>query len=82
MLEADLRGWLPLLGIVLEERLIEDILREAEVVLRPFVTHHGTRVSFASPALLATAAKLNPDPGLARADGDWGQAGGDPRRTS
>jgi SAM-dependent methyltransferase len=57
MLEADLRGWLPLLGIVLEENLIEEIVRQAEVVLRPFVTDDGTSVSFASPALLATAAK-------------------------
>ena len=57
MLEADLRGWLPLMGVVLADDLIEEILRQAEIVVEPFVTHEATGVAFASPAVLATAAK-------------------------
>ena len=57
MLEADLRGWLPLMGVALADDLIEEILRQAEVVVEPFVTHEATGVAFASPAVLATAAK-------------------------
>jgi SAM-dependent methyltransferase len=57
MVEVDLRGWLPLMGIVLEEALIAEILRQAEVALQPFVIDDGGRVAFASPALLATAVK-------------------------
>jgi hypothetical protein len=56
MMEADLRGWLPLVGVVLEEQLIGEIVREAEDVLRPYVTPDGA-VLFASPALLLTATK-------------------------
>jgi protein-L-isoaspartate O-methyltransferase len=56
MMEADLRGWLPLMGVVLEEQLIGEILREAENALRPYVTPDGT-VLFASPAVLVTAEK-------------------------
>lgn len=57
MVEVDLRGWLPLMGVVLEEALIAEILRQAESALRPFVIHEGGGVAFASPALLATAVK-------------------------
>lgn len=56
MVEADLRGWLPLLGIVLEEPLIAEILHQAESELSVFVAPDGT-ASFASPALLGTATK-------------------------
>ena len=59
MVEADLRGWLPLMGVLLEERLIAEILRQAEGVLRPFVTPEDT-VAFASPALLVTATMPTP----------------------
>jgi hypothetical protein len=45
------------MGIVLEEALIAEILRQAEVALQPFVSDDGGRVAFASPALLATAVK-------------------------
>ena len=55
--EVDLRGWLPLVGVALEEGLIEEILRQAEVTLKPFVIDDGGGVAFASPALLATAVK-------------------------
>jgi SAM-dependent methyltransferase len=57
MVEVDLRGWLPLMGIVLEEDLIAEILRQAEGALRPFVTDEAGNVAFASPALLAMAVK-------------------------
>jgi len=60
MLEADLRGWLPLVGIALDEELIAEILRQGEVALQPFVTHEGDSVAFASPAVLALAAKPSP----------------------
>lgn len=54
MLEADLRGWLPAVGIELEGRVISDILRAAETDLRRFVTGDG-HVEFASPAHIATS---------------------------
>lgn len=59
MVEVDLRGWLPLMGVVLEEGLIARILREAEVTLQPLVIDAGGHVTFASPALLATAVKAS-----------------------
>lgn len=39
--EADLRGWLPVIGVVLEETLIQQILHEAESALRGYVTAQG-----------------------------------------
>jgi SAM-dependent methyltransferase len=57
MIEADLRGWLPFIGIALDDELIAEILRQAEEMLPPFVTPDAGGVTFASPALLATAAK-------------------------
>lgn len=57
MVELDLRVLLPLMDVVLEEKLIAEILRQAEAALRPFVTETGGTVIFASPALLATAVK-------------------------
>jgi SAM-dependent methyltransferase len=42
MVEADLRGWLPLMGVVLSEEQINRILQEAEHVLRAHVTATGT----------------------------------------
>lgn len=49
MVEADLRGWLPVMGVDLEEDLILSILSEAEVELAEYVTPDGG-VGFASPA--------------------------------
>jgi SAM-dependent methyltransferase len=49
MVEADLRGWLPVMGVDLDEDLIARILREAEDMLARFVTPDG-RVAFDSPA--------------------------------
>ena len=56
MVEIDLRGWLPVAGVELEETVIAEILRTAEVELRHFVTPGGA-VEFPSPALVATAAR-------------------------
>ena len=54
MVEADLRGWLPVMGVVLDEDLIESILAEAEVVLGEFVTADGA-MTFDAPAHIVTA---------------------------
>lgn len=53
MVEADLRGWLPVMGVHLEEDTIERILLEAEGALAPFVTDEGAIV-FDSPAHIVT----------------------------
>jgi len=53
MVEADLRGWLPLMGVVLEEPLIQRIVAEAETALAQYVTPGG-RVVFDSPAHIVT----------------------------
>jgi len=53
MLEADLRGWLPVLGVHLDEEMIETILREAEVALREYIIEDG-QVVFDSPAHVIT----------------------------
>jgi SAM-dependent methyltransferase len=44
MVEADLRGWLPVMGVALAEEQIAQILEEAEQVLAPYVTADGTVV--------------------------------------
>src|SRR6266511_862420 len=41
MLEADLRGWLPVMDVVLPEDQIATIVAEAEHVLERFVTTSG-----------------------------------------
>ncbi|HYJ08593.1 MAG TPA: methyltransferase domain-containing protein [Polyangiaceae bacterium] len=41
MLEADLRGWLPLVGIVIAEPQIEALLARAEEAFHPYVDAHG-----------------------------------------
>ncbi len=56
MVEADLRGWLPVMGVELNEEQIGRILREAEKELAPYVTADG-QVEFESPAILVTAVK-------------------------
>jgi ubiquinone/menaquinone biosynthesis C-methylase UbiE len=55
MVEADLRGWLPVMGVHLPDELIESILEEAEDILGRYVTDRGT-VEFAAPAHIATGA--------------------------
>jgi ubiquinone/menaquinone biosynthesis C-methylase UbiE len=56
MVEADLRGWLPVMGVSLTEEEISRILIEAEDVLGSYVTDDG-RVTFDAPAHLVTAKK-------------------------
>lgn len=41
MVEAELRGWLPVMGVDLEEERIVAILAEAEIVLADFVLSDG-----------------------------------------
>ncbi|MCB1685135.1 MAG: methyltransferase domain-containing protein [Pseudomonadales bacterium] len=53
MVEADLRGWLPVMGIFLPEERIDSILNEAESVLSKYVDANG-RVVFKSPAHIVT----------------------------
>jgi len=59
MLDADLTGWLPVMGIQLDRRIVERILTDAESVLRPYLTPDGT-VRFASPAHIAVATRPRP----------------------
>jgi SAM-dependent methyltransferase len=56
MVEADLRGWLPVMGVVLPEDQIHHLLKEAEHALGPYVTAEG-RVTFDSPAHIVTGTK-------------------------
>ena len=53
MVEADLRGWLPVMGVVLDEAQIQRILAEAESALAPYVTADG-HVVFDAPAHIVT----------------------------
>ena len=56
MVEADLRGWLPVMGVVLPEEQIQRILQEAERVLARYVTADGT-VEFESSAHIVSGRK-------------------------
>ena len=56
LVEADLRGWLPLMGVHLAEDTIVGILDEAEKALGPYATADG-RVVFDAPAHIATVDK-------------------------
>lgn len=56
MVEADLRGWLPVMGVVLKEDQIQRILEEAESVLEPYLTAEG-RVLFDLPAHIITGTR-------------------------
>jgi SAM-dependent methyltransferase len=49
LVEADLRGWLPVMGVVLPEAQIARILDEAEQVLAPYVLPDGS-ISFTTSA--------------------------------
>lgn len=53
MVEADLRGWLPVMEVFLDDELIERILAEAEDVLAEYVTDDGSMV-FSAPAHIVT----------------------------
>ncbi|MGI9644896.1 MAG: methyltransferase domain-containing protein [Ilumatobacteraceae bacterium] len=54
LVEAELRGWLPIMGVVLDDELIEQILAEAEDVLDHLVTANG-EVVFDAPTHIVTA---------------------------
>ena len=56
MVEADLRGWLPVMGVYLDEDLIQSILVEAQAVLGQYVVENGA-VEFDAPAHIITARK-------------------------
>ena len=56
MVEADLRGWLPVMGVSLTEDVIGRILTEAEDTLRPYLAADG-RVVFDSPAHIVAGTK-------------------------
>ncbi len=56
MVEADLRGWLPVMGVMLEEDTIRRILQEAEEVLGRYVGPEG-QVVFDAPAHIVTGIK-------------------------
>ena len=54
MVEADLRGWLPVMGVFLDDEVIEQILADAEVAMSSYVTDGGQMV-FDAPAHIVTA---------------------------
>lgn len=54
MVEADLRGWLPIMGVFLDDDLIELILAEADDALSGYVSADGT-MSFGTSAHIVTA---------------------------
>ncbi|MGD9903756.1 MAG: methyltransferase domain-containing protein [Vicinamibacterales bacterium] len=54
MVEADLRGWLPVMGVHLDEEVIARVLRAADEDLLPFIAADG-QVVFAAPAHLVVA---------------------------
>lgn len=56
MVEAELRGWLPMMGIILTEDQIGGILQEAEQALSSYAATDG-RVTFDLSAHLVTAKK-------------------------
>jgi len=56
MVEPDLRGWLPIMGVFLEDQQILRILEKSESALARYLTEEGT-VVFNAPAHIATGAK-------------------------
>jgi SAM-dependent methyltransferase len=56
MVEAELRGWLPVVGVILTEDQIGRILQEAENALSPYADAEG-RVAFHLSAHLGAAKK-------------------------
>lgn len=54
MVEADLRGWLPVMGVFLDDALIESVLGEAEETLSGYVTSDGT-MTFDAPGHVVVA---------------------------
>jgi hypothetical protein len=60
MVEADIVGWLPLLGVQLAPETASAILDEAEHVLAPYRVPDGS-VAFASPAHIAVSRPALPE---------------------
>lgn len=56
MVQAELRGWLPVMGVILSEEQIHEILNEAETVLGAYTTVDG-KVRFDLSAHIVTAAR-------------------------
>lgn len=56
MVEAELSGWLPVMGVNLAEELVHEILREAESALGSYATPDGTMI-FDVTAHVVTAQK-------------------------
>jgi SAM-dependent methyltransferase len=56
MVEADLRGWLPVMGVVLSDREIDRIVQEAESALGEYAGADG-RVAFDLSAHVVTASR-------------------------
>ena len=56
LLESDLRGWLPIMGVNLSEELISTLIEQAERQLSNFVTAAG-ELEFTTRALIATGQK-------------------------
>ncbi|MDN5768390.1 MAG: class I SAM-dependent methyltransferase [Humibacillus sp.] len=54
MVEADLRGWLPVMGVFLDAALIESLLTESEEALSQYVAPDG-RMIFDAPAHIVVA---------------------------
>lgn len=59
MVEADLRGWLPVMGVNLDEEDVDRILEEAEHALDSYVTDDD-RIAFDASAHLVTARRPQP----------------------
>jgi len=53
MVEADLRGWLPVMGVILSEDQIDRILQEAEQALSSYTTADGQATFLLSAHLVA-----------------------------
>lgn len=59
MVEADLRGWLPLCGVLLSEAEIQQTLDEAEKVLAPYTTRDGRAVFSVSAHIVSAQMNAN-----------------------
>ena len=57
MVEADLRGWLPVMGVFLDEKTIAEILDEVESVLDRYLSDSG-EVVFDAPGNIVSARRV------------------------
>lgn len=62
LVEADLRGWLPVMGVMLEEQVIQRVLDEADRALRGFADAQG-RAVFQVSAHVLSGGDANTGPG-------------------